>query len=71
MKVKINDAQTLEGHTIFPIRRCSTHSRAWCCHFVRFMAGGSGKVRKVKDRGTFGYLDTTITGPELHSFMPG
>jgi hypothetical protein len=26
-------------------------------------------AREVKDRGTFGYLDRTLTTPELNGFM--
>jgi 2-methylisocitrate lyase-like PEP mutase family enzyme len=35
------------------------------------MSGLVNAAREVKDRGTFGYVDTTMATPELNSFMAG
>jgi hypothetical protein len=33
------------------------------------MSGLVSAAREVKDRGTFGYVDTTMATPELNNFM--
>ena len=35
------------------------------------MTGLVDAAREVKEKGTFGYLDRTLTTPELNSFMQG
>jgi len=35
------------------------------------MSGLVEVAREVKENGTFGYLDRTLTTPELNSFMQG
>ena len=35
------------------------------------MTGLLDAAREVKDKGTFGYLDRSITTPELNGFMQG
>jgi hypothetical protein len=35
------------------------------------MSGLFTAAREVQDRGTFGYLDHTMTTPELNNFMQG
>jgi 2-methylisocitrate lyase-like PEP mutase family enzyme len=35
------------------------------------MSGLVNAVREVKEHGTFGYLDATMTTPELNGFMQG
>jgi 2-methylisocitrate lyase-like PEP mutase family enzyme len=35
------------------------------------MSGLVNAAREVKDRGTFGYLDRSLTTPELNAFMQG
>ena len=35
------------------------------------MSGLANAAREVKDRGTFGYVDTSLTTPELNNFMSG
>jgi len=35
------------------------------------MTGLLAAARQVKDQGTFGYLDHSITTPELNGFMQG
>ena len=35
------------------------------------MSGLANAAREVKDKGTFGYLDRSLTTPELNAFMQG
>ena len=35
------------------------------------MSGLVNAAREVKDKGTFGYLDRSLTTPELNNFMQG
>ena len=35
------------------------------------MSGLVDAAREVKDKGTFGYVETTMATPELNSFMSG
>jgi len=35
------------------------------------MSGLLNAAREVKDKGTFGYLDSSLATPELNAFMQG
>ena len=50
--------------------RGSLNPREWL-QLIRERGINMYPMREVKERGTFGYLDTTMGTPELNGFMQG